>query len=290
MTTPTTSQFIDEYRHVDGIRLHALVGGNPAGATLVLLAGFPQDARAWLRTAEYLAGHYRLVIAELPGQGRSDRPGDGYDTQTMAVRVHGLLEQLGVTRYALAAHDVGAWVAFPYGLLFGDEVERLVLLDAGIPGVTLPESVPLDPERAWKTWHFAFHQVPDLPEVLLAGHERDYIAWFLQNKTHDPDAFSDAEIDAYADSFAAAGGIRAGLAYYRAAARSAEQNRTLLHARRFTMPVLGITAQFGSIADMAAPVRPYADDTRNVVIPGSGHFIPDEQPELLAQTLRGFIG
>jgi pimeloyl-ACP methyl ester carboxylesterase len=285
-----TSHFIGEYRDVDGIRLHALVGGNPAGTTLVLLAGFPQDARAWLRTADHLAEHYRLVIPELPGQGRSDRPAEGYDTQTMAVRVHGLLEQLGVTRYALVAHDVGAWVAFPYGLLFGYETERIVLVDAGIPGVTLPESVPLDPERAWKTWHFAFHQVPDLPEVLLTGHERDYIAWFLQNKTHDPNTFSHADIDAYADSFAAPGGVRAALAYYRDAARSAEQNRTLLQTRRFTMPVLGISAQFGSIADMAAPVRPYADDTQNVVIPGSGHFIPDEQPGLLARALREFIG
>lgn len=290
MTTPTTPHFIDEYRYVDGIRLHALVGGNPAGTTIVLLAGFPQDARAWLRTAAHLAERYRLVIPELPGQGKSDRPADGYDTQTMATRVHGLLEQLSVTRYALVAHDVGAWVAFPYALLFNDEIERLALLDAGVPGVTLPESVPLDPERAWKTWHFAFHQVPNLPEVLLRGHERDYIAWFLQHKTHDPNTFSDTEIDAYANSFAAEGGVRAGLSYYRNAGHSAEQNRALLKTRRFTMPILGVSAQFGSIADMAEPVRPYTDeDAQKIVIPGSGHFIPDEQPELLAQTLHEFI-
>lgn len=289
MTTSTVPRFTDECRHVDGIRLHALVSGVPTDATVVLLAGFPQDARAWLRTAGHLAERYRLVIPELPGQGLSDRPADGYDTQTMAARIHGLLEQLGVSRYALVAHDVGAWVAFPYALLFGDEIDRLVLLDAGIPGITLPDSVPLDPERAWKTWHFAFHQVPDLPEVLLSGHERDYIAWFLRNKTHDPDTFSDAEIDAYAETFAAPGGIRAGLSYYRAASRSAEQNRALLDTRRFSMPVLGVSAQFGSIADMAAPVRPHADDARSVVIPESGHFIPDEQPELLAEALLEFL-
>ncbi|WP_166851106.1 alpha/beta fold hydrolase [Isoptericola sp. BMS4] len=279
-----------EYRHVDGVRLHALVGGNPAGRTLVLLAGFPQDARAWLKTAAHLAEHYRLVIPDLPGQGRSGRPADGYDTQTMAARVHGLLQQLGVTRYALVAHDVGAWTAFPYGLLYGDEVQRLALLDAGIPGITLPDSVPLDPERAWKTWHFAFHQVPELPEVLLKGNERDYIAWFLRAKTHDRTAFSDADVDAYAASFASDGGVNAGLAYYREAARSAEQNRALLETRRFTMPVLGVSAEFGSIPDMTAPVQPYADDARNVTIPGSGHFIPEEQPELLAAALREFVG
>lgn len=289
MTTTTNPFFTDEFRDVDGVRLHALVGGNLDGATIVLLAGFPQDARAWFSTSAHLAEHHRLVIAELPGQGQSDRPVDGYDTQTLATRIHGLLEQLNVTKYTLVAHDVGAWVAFPYALLFGDEIERLALLDAGIPGVTLPESVPLDPDRAWKLWHFAFHQVPDLPEALLHGHERDYVAWFLRNKTHQPDVFSDAEIDAYAKSFAAEGGVRAGLAYYRDAATSAEQNRTLLATRRFTMPVIGISAQFGSIADMAAPVRAYADDARNIVIPNSGHFIPDEQPELLAQVLLELV-
>jgi pimeloyl-ACP methyl ester carboxylesterase len=257
---------------------------------VVLLAGFPQDARAWLRTAPHLVERYRIIIPELPGQGRSERPEDGYDTETMATRVHALLQQLGVTRYSLVAHDVGAWVAFPCALLHGEEIDHLALLDAGIPGVTLPESVPLDPARAWKLWHFAFHLVEGLPEVLLHGHEREYIAWFLRTKAHDPDTFSEAEIDTYADSFAAEGGIRAGLAYYRAAHLSATQNRALLQTRRFTMPVLGVSAQFGSIPDMAAPVRPYADDARNITIPGSGHFIPDEQPQLLAAALTDFIG
>jgi pimeloyl-ACP methyl ester carboxylesterase len=279
-----------EFRDVDGVRLHALVGGNPAGHTVVLLAGFPQDARAWDRTARHLSDRYRLVIPELPGQGLSDRPEDGYDTQTLATRVHDLLQQLEVTRYSLVAHDVGAWAAFPYGLLYGAEIDHLALIDAGIPGITLPESVSLDPERAWKTWHFAFHQVRELPELLLQGHERDYIAWFLRAKTHDPTTFSDSEIDDYAESFAAEGGVHAGLAYYRSAALSAAQNHALLETRRFTMPVLGVSAEFGSIPDMTAPVKPYATAARNITIPGSGHFVPDEQPRLLAEALRAFIG
>lgn len=286
----TPTGFTDKFRDVDGIRLHALVGGNNAGKTVVLLAGFPQDAHAWLKTAANLAGRYRLVIPELPGQGQSTRPADGYDTQTMAIRIHGLLHQLGLTRYSLVAHDVGAWTAFPYGLLYGDEIDRLALLDAGIPGITLPTAVPLDPDHAWKTWHFAFHQVADLPETLLRGHERDYIAWFLRAKTHDPATFSDADIDLYTEAFIAEGGVHAGLAYYRAAARSAEQNHTLLQTHRFTMPVLGVSAQHGSIPDMTTPVRAHADNARNVTIPNCGHFIPDEQPELLAAALQQFIG
>ena len=100
---------------------------------------------------------YRIIAPDLPGQGDSDRPFGGYDTQTLATKVHGLLQQLGIRQYSLVAHDVGAWVAYPYAALFGDEVRRLVLMDAGIPGITLPDALPTAPDRAWRTWHFAFH-------------------------------------------------------------------------------------------------------------------------------------
>ena len=56
------------------------------------------------------------------------------------------------------------------------------------------------------------------------------------------------------------------------------------------MPVLGVSAQHGSIPDMGKPLLPYADHTHSVTIPDTGHFIPEEQSELLAQALRDFIG
>ena len=148
----------------------------------------------------------------------------------------------------------------------------------------------LHPDRAWRTWHFAFHALPDLPEMLIGGRERQYLDWFLRRKTANPDAFSDDDIAEYLRVFTKDGGLRAGLAYYRAASLSAQQNRELSARGKLTMPVLALGADQGSIADMAAPLRAYAEDVRGGVVANCGHFIPEEQPEAAARELASFFG
>ena len=281
--------FEHRYATIAGVRLHYVTGGNPDGDVLVLLAGFPESWFAWRKVMTRLAATYRIIAPDMPGQGDSDRPASGYDTQTLAVMVHGLLHQIGVRRYFLAAHDVGAWVAYPFAALFGDEVRRLALLDAGIPGITLPDALPIAPERAWRTWHFAFHSIADLPEMLIAGREREYLDWFLRRKAANPEAFSDADLEEYLRVFRKDGGLRAGLAYYRAAATSAEQNRALCAGGKLKMPVLALGSDQGSIPDMASPLRAFAEDVRGGTIAHCGHFLPEEQPDAIAAELAAFF-
>lgn len=287
---PKLEGFEHGFRTVDGVRLHYVAGGKADGEVVVLLAGFPESWYAWRKIMPLLGSAYRVIAPDLPGQGDSDRPAGRYDTQSLAVAVHGLLQQIGVERYCLAAHDVGAWVAYPYAALFGGEVRRLVLMDAGIPGITLPDALPTAPELAWRTWHFAFHALPDLPELLLSGREAEYLDWFLRRKTADPEAFSDADLQEYLRVFKKEGGLRAGLAYYRAAYLSAEQNRALAAKGRLTMPVLALGSDQGSISDMATPLRAFADDVRGGSIPFCGHFLPEEQPEAVGRELLQFFG
>jgi pimeloyl-ACP methyl ester carboxylesterase len=279
------------HRWVDagGVRLHVVEGGQPQGTTVVLLAGFPQTWWAWREVMPSLADRFHVVALDLPGQGHSERPDGSYDTHTVAVHVHAATEALGVSRYWLVAHDIGAWVAFSLALKYEDRLHGVALLDAGIPGITLPATIPTDPERAWKTWHFAFHLVPDLPEALLAGREHVYVNWFLKIKSLAADTFDTADVDHYAAAIAAEGGLRASLAYYRDAAESARKNHEMLERRHLALPVLGISSSHGSITDMAASISPWADDTTGAVIPSAGHFIPDEQPEAVADALTKFI-
>ena len=136
---------------------------------------------------------FRIIAVDLPGQGDSDKPLDGYDTQTVARRLHELVEHLGLKRYGLVAHDVGAWVAFPYAMMFDKEIEALAMLDAGISGITLPEMLPSASDRSWKTWHFSFHAVPDLREILLwtcHGLVPDHGLSVKRRCAHDPEGFS----------------------------------------------------------------------------------------------------
>lgn len=281
--------FTHYYATVEGVRLHYVKGGNPQGEVLLLLAGFPQSWYAWRQVMAQLADRYLIIAPDLPGQGDSDRPQFGYDTLALAGKVQGLMQKLGMARYYLAAHDVGAWVAWPYAMRYSQQVVRLALLDAGIPGITLPDALPVTPDTAWKTWHFAFHLLPDLPEALIAGREAIYLEWFLRRKTASPEAISDADMSEYLRLLTQNGALRAGLAPYREVATSVAQNRALREGGKLTLPLLAISADQGSIADMAAPLRQFADNVTGITIEHSGHFIPDEQPQALAEALANFF-
>ncbi|WP_277976157.1 alpha/beta fold hydrolase [Pantoea endophytica] len=282
--------FSHHYVTVDGVRLHYVSGGNANRETLLLLAGFPQSWFAWRQVMALLGDRYFIIAPDLPGQGDSDKPLSGYDTTSLAQKVQGMMQQLGHESYYLAAHDVGAWVAWPYATLFSDQVKKLALLDAGIPGVTLPESLPATPDKAWKTWHFAFHLLPDLPEALIEGREAIYLEWFLKRKAASPMVFGDEDMAEYTRLLQQKGAIRAGMATYREVTVSAAQNRALLKERgKLALPLLAISADQGSIPDMALPLREFAADVTGIKIAHCGHFIPDEQPQALADALREFF-
>lgn len=281
--------FSHQFTRADGLRFHYVTGGRRDGYPLILLAGFPESWFAWRHVMPYLADKYRIVAVDLPGQGDTDKPLSGYDTQTVAARLHTFIASLELGSYSLAAHDVGAWVAFPYALMYGEEIRALALMDAGIPGVSLPDKLPTDSETSWKTWHFSFHAVADLPEALLAGRERIYLEWFFRAKAVNYRCYGEAEIAEYERLLTAPGGLRAGLAFYRALSLSAAQNAELAGQRRLTMPVLGLSADQGSIPDMAAALRAFGDNIHSRQISECGHFQPEEQPEAVARALAQFF-
>lgn len=271
---------------VDGLGYHVVQGG--AGPALILLAGFPQSWYAWRRVMPLLAPHYRVYAVDLPGQGDSDKPADGYDTRTAGERLRGLFHALGLTRYALAGHDIGAWIAYPYAARHPQEVERLVLLDANIPGLTLKPAIELGPD-SWKQWHFLFNSVPDLPEALLAGRERILIEWFFSRKTaNKPGVFSRADIDEYERVYQTLGGLRGMLGYYRAAVEDARQNLALRDTP-LTMPVLALGGDEGSAPDLHQALKPLAPQLEGGVLQDCGHYLPEEQPQVLAQRMLAFL-
>lgn len=291
MSTPaaTLHGLSHRFCRVNGLRFHYVEAGREDGPVLVLLAGFPQSSFAWRGGMKQLADRYRILAIDLRGQRDSDKPLSGYDTQTVATRVHDLLSTLGHERYFLVGHDIGAWVAFPYAHLFAEEVVALTLMDAGIPGVTLPASLPSSSDVSWKTWHFSFLALPDLPEKLLEGRERLYLAWFMREKSADPTWCDEETITEYLRLFTAPGGMRAWLSFYRELARSAEQNGRLAEAGPLAMPVLALGADQGSIRDLGGALSPFCSKLTSRTVANCGHFQPDEQPEAVAAAIADFF-
>lgn len=275
--------------HTGAQRLHYLSAGGEHEETVVLLAGFPQSSYAWREVIPRLASRFHVIAPDLPGQGDSDFPASGYDTDSVAQSIVALLQQLGIERFHLAGHDIGAWVAWSLAAGYPEKVSRLALLDGGIPGITLPDTLPMTGKNAWKTWHFAFHCVDDLPEALIAGKEAIYLEWFFNRKAANPRHIDAAARREYLRVYQQPGALRAGLAFYRAFEQSAEQNRQRALNGKLALPLLAVSADRGSIADMATPLRAVARQVSSETIFNCGHFIPDEQPAKLAEILTDFF-
>jgi pimeloyl-ACP methyl ester carboxylesterase len=275
------------FQTVDGVRLHYVSGGKPDGQVLVLICGFPQSWYAWRKVMPLLAQRYRVIAPDLPGQGDSDRPMGTLDTVTAAKLLRGLVEKLGVDRHALVVHDIGGWVGYPYAAMNGDKLTGLAILDTGIPGISLPDTLPWASNVAWRTWHVAFHNIPDLPEALLEGREHVYLEWYLQRKAAKPQVFSKEDFEGYLRVFRT-NGLKGGLAYYRAISTSAQQNKEFSAKGKLTVPILAVRADEGSMPDLVPQLQAIATDVHGTMIK-SGHYIPEEAPEALAEELEKFF-
>lgn len=277
-----------QHRNVwaDDLRFHIVEAGE--GPTIVLVAGFPQSSYAWRHLMPLLADRFHVIAVDLPGQGDSDKPVDGYDTLTTGKRLRSLLKVLGEDRYVLVGHDIGAWVGYAYAHQFAADLRGVVLLDGNIPGVTLRPTITLGPDN-WRNWHFLFNPIPDLPEALLQGRERVLIEWFFSRKTANwRSTFSKADIDEYERVYQTPGGLRGMLGYYRAVLEDIEQNTPLMR-RKIDVPVLALGGEVGSAPDLYESMRPLGSDVRGGVIAGSGHYIPEEEPEALAREISDFV-
>jgi pimeloyl-ACP methyl ester carboxylesterase len=162
---------------VDGMSLHYLTAGH--GPTVILLHGYTQTSRMWRPLIPRLAAKFTVIAPDLPGIGDSDIPKDGLDMKTAAIRIHDLARSLGMTKASVVGHDIGLMVAYAYAAQFPAEVEKLVVMDAFLPGVQGWEVAYDSPAM----WHFRFHG--PIPEALVRGRETTYFKFFWDDLAAD---------------------------------------------------------------------------------------------------------
>ncbi len=272
---------------VNGIRLHYVTAG--CGDPIVLLHGFPETHYAWRKVMPGLAEHYTVIAPDLRGCGDSDRPGSGYDKQTVAEDVYLLAKHLNLGPIHLVGHDVGMMVAYAYAATYPAEVSRLVLMEAALPGLGLEELY--DAVKYPRMYHLPLFEAPNgLAEALITGREKMFVSHFMRQQTYDPTGPDEAALDEYTRHLSAPGALRGGIEYFRAHRIDAERNRQ--HAKtKLPMPVLTIggTASFG--AHLQGQIEPLADQLDSVMIADCGHYLAEERPErVLDELLRFFSG
>jgi pimeloyl-ACP methyl ester carboxylesterase len=150
------------------------------------------------------------------------------------------------------------------------------------------------PQLAVPLWWIFFQQTPDVPEALTQGKEMTYLSWFYQNLAYNPAAITQEAINEYVSKYSAPGGMRAGFEYYRAIPQDAIQNENYSKTN-LTMPVLAIGAgyipAFGGNPNTAAGdvMKMLAQNVTGITVPNSGHYIQEEQPDVVVKLLNNFF-
>jgi pimeloyl-ACP methyl ester carboxylesterase/quercetin dioxygenase-like cupin family protein len=266
---------------VDGVTLHYLMAGR--GPAIVLLHGFAETSRMWRRLIPQLAPQFTVVAPDLPGIGDSDIPIDGASMTAAAVSIHALVTRLGVGKAAVVGHDIGLMVAYAYAAQFPADVDKLVLMDAMLPGVDGWEAIYDNPAM----WHFRFNG--PTPEALVQGRERTYFNYFWNFAADPAHSIPLADRDAYVAAYSRPGRMRAAWAYFASFQQAATDFATFSRTK-LTMPVLAIGGEKANGHALARQVTLVAANAASVVLPNTGHWVMEENPSGATEALMRFLG
>ena len=266
---------------VDGGTLSVAVGGS--GPPVVLIHGYAESSRMWKPLARVLAPGFTVIAPDLPGFGDSSIPQDGLDMKASAERVRAAVKSLGYGQVRVVGHDIGLMVAYAYAAMHPQEIEKLALMDAFLPGVSGWEAVYNNPG----IWHFRFYG--PTPEALVKGRERIYFEHFWNDFAADKTrSIPEADRRAYAMEYARPGRMAAGFAHFasfpKTAADFAELSKT-----RLSMPVLSIGGGKANGDALGAQARLIASDVTVVVLKDTGHWIMEERPQETISALVNFL-
>jgi len=264
----------------EGADIFVRYGGN--GPVVVLIHGYAENSDSWAPLAADLKKDHTVVVPDLRGIGRSSKPESGYDKKTQAKDIRAVITYLGFDKTVVVAHDIGNMVAYAYAASYPDKTNRLVVMDAPIPGIEPWNEILLTPG----VWHFNFHG-PDA-ERLVAGRERIYFDRIWNDFTADPGKPDEATRNFFAATYAQPGGMRAGFAQFTAFAQDAKDNQ-IFEKTKLTMPVMAVGGEksFGPL--QAVIMRHVATDVQEAVVAGAGHWLMEEKPEYTVALIRKFI-
>jgi pimeloyl-ACP methyl ester carboxylesterase len=274
---------ISRFANVDGVRLHYLMAGK--GDPVVLLHGYAETSHMWRPLMAELATSRTVIAPDLRGAGQSSTPAVGYTKTAMAQDIHALVRKIGYERIRIVGHDIGLMVAYAYAAQYPREVDRIVLMDAFLPGVGNWRDVWLMRDL----WHFHFYG--KTPLALVHRRERIYFEHFWNDFAADPKhSVPERDRRIYAKAYARPGGMRSGFEYFRAFEQDAKDfSRYAQTPLPMSMPMLVLTGEKASGEFLIQQARLVAANVEGVVVRGSGHWLMEEAPDQVIPKLVEFL-
>ncbi|HEY8012169.1 MAG TPA: alpha/beta hydrolase [Rudaea sp.] len=272
-----------EIKTDDSTTIHVRSGGH--GPAVVLIHGFGDSGDMWAPLAAELARDHTVVVPDLRGMGLSSHPAGGYDKRTQAADIRAVLTQLKIDRAAVVGHDIGTMVAYAYAARYPDKTEKLVVMDAPVPGIPPWDDI-VNVVLNHPLWHFGFGG-PDA-ERLVAGRERIYLDRFWNEFAGDRTKIDEATRVHYAKLYARPSAMHSAFAQFLSFPTDVVDNKALM-ATKLTMPVLAIGGEKSFGVNEAVVMRNAATNVTEVVVPNAGHWLMEEQTAATVAAIRMFL-
>lgn len=269
---------------IDNLTINLFEAGERSAPTFLFLHGWPQSAMAFAPVMDILRDDFHLLAIDLPEIGGSRGSPGRADKETQATIVHQLAQALKLDQFVLVGHDVGGQIAFAYLRRYPENLSGAVILSVAIPGIEPWSQVVSNPH----IWHFAFHAVPDLPELLVTDHVDRYFDFFYGAIAAHPERIGPAARAIYAQAYSRPEALKTGFDWYRAFDQDAKTNSETVAV---DLPVLVLRGDHdpGALDDYVEGLRRSGlRDLRGRTVADSGHFLPEENPQALAAELAAF--
>ena len=286
-TAPDDPMFRHSQVEVGQSSVHVVEEGDPQGAPVLFLHGWPESWFSWRAVMELASKKYRAIAVDLPGIGGSTGDATDGTKAKLAETVHELISKMELKDVTLVGQDVGGMVVYAY-LRAYDDLAAAVIMDVVIPGLDPWEEVLRNPY----IWHFALHNVPKLPERLVQGSQRIYFDYFYDILTKDRSSITPEARAIYVHAYERESALTAGFNWYRAFSADAKANRESSGVIVKT-PLLYLRGEHES-GDIDRYLRAFHEagvrDVRKGIVHGSGHFTQEESPEETWTLISTFIG
>ncbi|MFE7508984.1 alpha/beta fold hydrolase [Promicromonospora sp. NPDC057488] len=288
-TTPKTPAPAVAHHTVrlNGTELHYVSAGTE-GTPVLLVHGFPETWWAFHRVIPLLAERHRVFAVDLRGFGDSAAT-DTTDTTgsaTAAEDLHHLIEHLGLGPVHLLGQDIAGATVFRLAATHPEDVAGLTAVEMGLAGFGLEGLADV---THGGSWHVGALAAPGIPELLLAGREREFLGgWVFPTMTAVPDAVTEADVAELARTYSRPGGWRGAAALYRSMLTEGDELRALAQASPLTVPVLAVGSSGGPFtATTMSQVT--AGEVRSVLLDGVGHHVALEAPGALSEAILAFL-
>jgi pimeloyl-ACP methyl ester carboxylesterase len=295
MGAPATEAPAHRTALVNGVRLHYVECGDAtAGRTVLLLHGFPGFWYCWRHQVPALAAAgFHVVAPDLRGYNTSDKPRcvRDYRVESLVDDVAALARLVSPGRaVSLVGHDWGGIVAWFTAMWRPESVGRLAVLNAPHPAAYLRELRRVGSWQLPRSWYVLFFQFPWLPESLLAFDDFAMLRRMLRTDPARPRAFTPVDVAQYVRAWSQPGALRAGINYYRAAARRG-LGRLARDVRRIDTPTLLIWGERDRylVPDLTRGLEQWAPNLRVERLPGASHWVMQDEPGVVSRLLVEFL-